>query len=158
VKDKNPTIRTVINKIDSVGEQSEFRTFEYEVLLGEDDMNVEVIEGGCSFKFDFSKVYWNSRLETEHKRLVDLFRPGEVVCDLMAGIGPFALPAGKKGVFVFANDLNPECYAYMKEGIVQNKVSTFHTFFLFLNSIIQASQRSILLQFSFDEWVSNQAL
>ena len=102
-------------------------------------MNVELIEGGCLFKFDFSKVYWNSRLETEHKRLVDLFQPGEVVCDLMAGIGPFALPAGKKGVFVFANDLNPECYAYMKKGITQNKVCVIHEILLCDNMTIQIS-------------------
>ena len=85
-------------------------------------MNVEVAEGGCNFKFDFSKVYWNSRLETEHKRLVGQFKSGEIVCDMMAGIGPFALPAGKKGVFVYANDLNPESYECLKEGIVRNKV------------------------------------
>jgi hypothetical protein len=43
------------------------------------------------------QVYWNSRLETEHKRLVSSFQPGEVVADIMAGIGPFAVPAGKHG-------------------------------------------------------------
>lgn len=43
------------------------------------------------------KVYWNSRLETEHKRLVDTFKAGQVVVDVMAGIGPFAIPAAQKG-------------------------------------------------------------
>lgn len=121
--DKNPHTRTVINKVENVGTGSEFRTFGYEVLNGPDDMNVELIEEKCLYKFDYSKVYWNSRLHTEHKRLVDKFNPGEVVCDVMAGIGPFALPAGKKGVFVYANDLNPESYKYLKDGIVKNKVS-----------------------------------
>ncbi len=46
------------------------------------------------------QVYWNSRLETEHKRLVDSFRPGEVVLDVMAGIGPFAIPAAQRGCTV----------------------------------------------------------
>ncbi|KAI0996047.1 tRNA (guanine(37)-N1)-methyltransferase [Podosphaera aphanis] len=123
--DKNPRIRTVINKIEDVGEQSEYRTFRYEVLAGPDDMNVELSEGGCVFKFDYSKVYWNSRLQTEHKRLVDAFNPGEVVVDVMAGIGPFALPAGKKKVFVWANDLNPESYKSLAEGIKRNKVDKF---------------------------------
>lgn len=85
-------------------------------------MNVEVREAECIFRFDYSKVYWNSRLHTEHERLVSLFEPGEVVCDVMAGIGPFAVPAGKRGVFVWANDLNPESYAYMKDAIATNKV------------------------------------
>ena len=120
--DKNPTVRTVINKTDDVGINSEYRTFGYEVLAGEDDMNIELREGDCTFQFDYSKVYWNSRLQTEHKRLVDSFEPGEVVCDVMAGIGPFAVPAGKKGVFVWANDLNPDSHDSMKVAIARNKV------------------------------------
>lgn len=86
-------------------------------------MNVEVSEENCTYKFEYSKVYWNSRLHTEHKRLVDSFQSGEVVCDVMAGVGPFALPAAKKGVFVWANDLNPVSYKYLEEGILRNKVS-----------------------------------
>jgi tRNA G37 N-methylase Trm5 len=105
-----------------VGTHSEYRTFGYEVLAGPDDMHVELSEENCIFRFDYSKVYWNSRLQTEHKRLVDSFSPGEVVCDVMAGIGPFAIPAGKKGVFVWANDLNPDSYAAMVEAINRNKV------------------------------------
>lgn len=123
--DKNPHIKTVINKIDNVGSENEFRTFAYEVLGGPDDLNVEVSEAGCVFKFDYSKVYWNSKLDTEHKRIAGLFKPGEVVADVMAGIGPFAVPAGKKGVFVWANDKNPESYRYLEDAIRKNKVSSF---------------------------------
>ena len=122
--DKNPHIKTVINKIDNVGSENEFRTFAYEVLGGPDDLNVEVSEAGCVFKFDYSKVYWNSKLDTEHKRIAGLFKPGEVVADVMAGIGPFAVPAGKKGVFVWANDKNPESYRYLEDAIRRNKVSS----------------------------------
>lgn len=121
LEDKNPHIRTVINKTKNVGTESEFRTFPYEVLAGPDDMNVELREGDCVFKFDYSKVYWNSKLEGEHRRLIELFKPGEVVCDVMAGIGPFAVPAGKKEVFVWANDYNPESTHYLKEAINRNK-------------------------------------
>ncbi|KAK3695472.1 Met-10+ like-protein-domain-containing protein [Podospora appendiculata] len=123
--DKNAQIRTVINKVDNVGEESEFRTFQYELLAGTDDMQVQLFEGNCVFEFDYSKVYWNSKLETEHRRLIDLFTPGEVVADVMAGIGPFAVPAGKRGVFIWANDMNPESYRYLSEAIAKNKVSQF---------------------------------
>ncbi len=120
--DKNPTVRTVINKVDEVGEQNEYRTFKYEVLAGNDNMNVEMWEEGCVFRFDYSKVYWNSRLNTEHRRVVDLFQPGEAVCDVMAGVGPFAIPAGKKRVFVWANDLNPNSHASLADAVKRNKV------------------------------------
>ncbi|ROT39739.1 Met-10+ like-protein [Sodiomyces alkalinus F11] len=125
ILDKNPKIRTVINKTDNVGTESQFRTFAYEVLAGPDDMDVEVKENDCTFAFDYSKVYWNSKLETEHSRLVKMFQPGEVVCDVMAGIGPFAVPSGKRGVFVFANDMNPESHRYLEKAIKRNKVDQY---------------------------------
>ncbi|KAI9888644.1 MAG: tRNA(m(1)G37)methyltransferase [Vezdaea aestivalis] len=123
--DKNPTIRTVINKIDNVGDESVYRTFKYEVLAGENNMNVEVHDGNCTFHFDYSKVYWNTRLNTEHHRIIDLFEPGDAVCDVMAGVGPFAIPAGKKQVFVWANDLNPDSYTSLTDAIERNKVKAF---------------------------------
>ena len=123
--DKNHVVRTVINKTDEVGEQNEYRTFSYELLAGEDNMNVEVSEENCTFRFDYSKVYWNTRLNTEHRRLVDKFKPGEAVCDVMAGVGPFGVPAGKKNVFVWANDLNPDSYKSLQDATERNKVSNF---------------------------------
>lgn len=120
--DKIPVVRTVINKIDDVGSDSEYRTFGYEFLAGDPDMKVEAKEQNCIFRFDYSKVYWNPRLNTEHQRLVDQFQPGEAVCDVMAGVGPFAIPAGKKHVFVWANDLNPESYSSLQANITTNKV------------------------------------
>jgi tRNA (guanine37-N1)-methyltransferase len=123
--DKNAAITTVIRKIDEVGEENEYRTFRYELLAGPDNLNVSVREQGCTFDFDYAKVYWNSRLNTEHERLVGQFNEGEAVCDVMAGIGPFAIPAGKKRVFVWANDLNPESFAALENGIKLNKTSRF---------------------------------
>lgn len=120
--DKNSSVRTVVNKTDNVGDESEYRTFSYEHLAGDPDMFVETKREDCIFRFDYSKVYWNSRLDTEHRRLIDLFQPGEAVCDVMAGVGPFSVPAGKKKVFVRANDLNPESYSSLLAAIEMNKV------------------------------------
>ncbi|KAI9846304.1 MAG: tRNA(m(1)G37)methyltransferase [Thelocarpon superellum] len=121
--DKNPSVTTVINKTNDVGTSSAYRTFGYEVLAGDSDLSVEVKEEGCTFRFDYAKVYWNSRLNTEHRRLVEIFRPGEAVCDIMAGVGPFAIPAAKKGVLVWANDLNPDSYNSLTDAIRRNNVS-----------------------------------
>ncbi|MCJ1351620.1 MAG: tRNA(m(1)G37)methyltransferase [Icmadophila ericetorum] len=125
IVDKNPNVRTVINKTEKVGMHSEYRTFSYEVLAGDPSMDVEVKEAECIFRFDYSKVYWNSRLSTEHERLVKRFCQGEAVCDVMAGVGPFAVPAGKQKVFVWANDLNPDSYESLVQAISVNKVLPF---------------------------------
>lgn len=127
LRDKNRNIKTVINKIDNVGEENEYRTFAYEVLAGPDDLNVEIKEGDCLFRFDYAKVYWNSRLNTEHRRLIDMFNAGDAVCDVMTGVGPFAVPAGRKGVFVWANDLNPDSCASLVDAVKRNKVTAEKT-------------------------------
>ncbi|CAO3664607.1 unnamed protein product [Rhizopus stolonifer] len=120
ILDKNKNIRTVVNKLNSI--DTTFRFFKMELLAGENNMIAEMKESGCKFKFDFSKVYWNSRLHTEHDRLIQLFKPKEYVCDVFAGVGPFAIPAAKKGSIVYANDLNPASFEWMKENIKSNKI------------------------------------
>lgn len=94
----------------------------FEVLAGENDMVTEVKQYGSTFKLDYSLVYWNSRLEHEHIRLVSQFQAGEVICDMFAGIGPFAIPAAQKGCIVYANDLNPDSIHYLKINAETNKV------------------------------------
>ena len=126
--DKNsPRIRTVVNKLGSI--DTKYRTFGMEVIAGNDKddggenswSDVLVKEEGCEYRLDFRKVYWNSRLGGEHRRLVKLIgkdasvraqdqdgggggdtssdkgvcetpKTSLVVADLMAGIGPFAIP------------------------------------------------------------------
>lgn len=121
--DKVASIETVVNKLDTI--DTKFRTFKMEVLAGRDDLIVHQTESGCKFAFNFSTVYWNSRLSTEHERIIKTFTPGEAVADVFAGVGPFAVPAGKKDVFVIANDLNPESYKYLLQNIKDNHVTDF---------------------------------
>ena len=102
-----------------------------EILAGRPDFVVETNESGCRFRFDFSKVFWNSRLQGEHARLVASFDKQDVICDGFAGVGPFAIPAAKKGCLgVFANDLNPasaeSCKENAKLNRVQNKVRCYN--------------------------------
>ncbi|KAI8379909.1 hypothetical protein EDC96DRAFT_434360 [Choanephora cucurbitarum] len=121
ILDKNKNITTVVNKTSNI--DATFRFFKMELLAGEDNMIAEVRESNCRFKFDFSKVYWNSRLHTEHDRLIQQFKPNDYVCDVFAGVGPFALPAAKRGAIVYANDLNPTSSYWMKENIKLNKIT-----------------------------------
>ncbi|XP_042064277.1 tRNA (guanine(37)-N1)-methyltransferase 2-like isoform X2 [Salvia splendens] len=122
IYDKNyPRIKTIVNKVGSI--TNEFRVPKFEVLAGDSDMVTEVKQYGATFKLDYSLVYWNSRLEHEHLRLISKFHTGDVVCDMFAGIGPFAIPAAQKGCQVYANDLNPDSVHYLNINAQTNKVS-----------------------------------
>lgn len=54
IVDKNPQLRTVINKLGSI--ENEFRVFQMEVLAGEAAFETEVKQHGARFKLDFSQV------------------------------------------------------------------------------------------------------
>jgi tRNA (guanine37-N1)-methyltransferase len=123
VLDKHrPQIRTVVNKTHSI--ETVYRCFPMELLAGDMDLVATVKENSCIFKLDFGKVYWNSRLYSEHERLVSLFfKKNEIIVDMFAGVGPFAIPAAKlKGAQVYANDLNPHSYTYLCENAKLNKI------------------------------------
>eukprot|EP00117_Sycon_ciliatum_P033048 scpid51087/ scgid25511/ tRNA (guanine(37)-N1)-methyltransferase; M1G-methyltransferase; tRNA [GM37] methyltransferase; tRNA methyltransferase 5 homolog len=119
---KNQIIRTVVNKTHSIN--NTFRTFNMEVLAGEQDTLVTHNENGCMFKFDFAKVFWNSRLCGEHQRIVEQLSRSDVVCDVFAGVGPFVIPAAKRGCRVYANDLNSESTASLTENCRLNHVAS----------------------------------
>jgi tRNA (guanine37-N1)-methyltransferase len=139
--DKNqPTIHTVVNKVGTI--ETEFRTFGMEVVAGNSAPGwslVQVKEERCIFELDFTQVYWNSRLAGEHKRLVSLIGKESrnhhpmTVLDLMAGVGPFAVPLtspahGYSHVTVHANDLNPSSYKYLVKNAQRNKCRNLHCY------------------------------
>ncbi|XP_074039801.1 tRNA (guanine(37)-N(1))-methyltransferase isoform X1 [Leptinotarsa decemlineata] len=118
--DKIPGCKSVVNKVNMI--DNTYRYFSMELLKGDNDMMTTVKENNCTFKFDFSKVYWNSRLCTEHERIVKLLKENDVLFDVFAGVGPFSIPAAKKKCFVYANDLNPDSFNWLKHNAKSNKV------------------------------------
>lgn len=119
--DKTPGARCVINKAQSI--DNTFRNFQIDLLMGDAEYHVETKENGVIFEFDFANVYWNPRLSTEHERLVKILSSNDVLYDVFAGVGPFAVPAGKKRVNVLANDLNPNSFKWLEHNVKRNKVS-----------------------------------
>uniref|UniRef100_A0A6S8SY41 tRNA (guanine(37)-N1)-methyltransferase n=1 Tax=Chaetoceros debilis TaxID=122233 RepID=A0A6S8SY41_9STRA len=160
VLDKNKGIQVCVNKTGTI--QNEFRTFPMETLADDRKLKtrndslgllVEVKEDGCRFQLDFEKVYWNSRLQFEHRRIVHYITGKErptnlkkrckdnkeekeklpekiIVADACAGIGPFAVPLTSQyeNVEVHANDLNPVSYDYLQKNAKLNKCANLKTY------------------------------
>ena len=121
ILDKNPSLSTVINKVGKI--DNIYRTYEMEILAGEENYNVEHKEGNVKFQFDLRKTYWSSRLQNERDRVLKILEKNQVLCDAFCGVGPLALRACKKGVQVYANDLNPDAYEYLNNNIKLNKLN-----------------------------------
>jgi tRNA (guanine37-N1)-methyltransferase len=149
LREKIPGIQVVVNKAANV--DGPYRIFAMEVLAAVPEYctQVRVRENGCIFHLDMSRVYWNSRLETEHRRVIESIsaRHGYVavaaannqasattrsinslaniiVADAFAGVGPFAIPLAKRGFSVYANDLNPEAVSYLERNISANRLAS----------------------------------
>lgn len=117
-----PRLRTVA--LDR-GVKGEFRVRELEVVAGVDELETTHQEYGIRLKVDPSKVYFNPRLANERMRIASEVQPGEVVVDMFAGVGPFAIMIAKssKAEAVFAIDINPDAIWYMMQNIHSNKVT-----------------------------------
>jgi len=122
LQDKLPNVRTVVNKASTI--DNTYRNFQLELICGEPEYQVETKENGVPFEFDFSKVYWNPRLSTEHERIVKMLQSGDVLYDVFAGVGPFSVPAAKKRCTVLANDLNPVSFHWLQHNAKRNKCLT----------------------------------
>jgi tRNA (guanine37-N1)-methyltransferase len=77
ILDKNPAIKTIVNKTGSI--ETVFRTFPMELLAGDNNYNVTLKESNARFSFNFGEVYWNSRLQMEHERLIKLINKTPVL-------------------------------------------------------------------------------
>lgn len=62
------------------------------------------------------------RLCTEHERISQKLNEGDVLYDVFAGVGPFAIPCAKKKAIVLANDLNPHSYKWLNHNVKLNKI------------------------------------
>ncbi|KAL3793400.1 hypothetical protein HJC23_001848 [Cyclotella cryptica] len=118
----HPTIRTVVNKQGEVG--GPYRTYHLDLLAGDDDYSVHVVEHGASLHFDLRKVYWCTRLEGERTYMIQQeFRPHQRIADAFCGVGALCIRAAmEKKCRVVANDWNPDAVAYCLESARRNGI------------------------------------
>lgn len=98
-----------------------FRTKNYRVVAGEKRTETVYRENGCVFLVDVEKAYFSPRLANERARVTSLVSPDEVVLDMFAGVGCFAVQVAKKAEKVIAVDVNPHAVEYMKKNVELNK-------------------------------------
>lgn len=113
-------IKTVC--VDS-GVVNEFRTRAVKIVAG--DKNTETLhkEYGLTFKVDVARAFFSPRLATERQVVAKQVKPGDVVIDMFAGIGPFSIIIARTSSpkVVYAIDLNPDAVELLKENIELNK-------------------------------------
>jgi tRNA (guanine37-N1)-methyltransferase len=115
-------IRTVLAKAGDIG--GVYRIRDYELIAGEHKTSAVHREFGCNYNVDVAKAYFSPRLSHEHKRVALQVQSGEVVVDLFAGVGPFAVLIGKQQpqARVYAVDLNPAAVELLERNVKANKV------------------------------------
>ena len=101
----------------------ELRTPRTETIAGS-DTETEVIEHGIRWRFDAARVMFAAGNRTERRRAGGLVRDGEVVIDLFAGIGYFAIPIARSGRAsrVVAVEKSPVSVRYLAENVQRNGV------------------------------------
>ncbi|MFX0024866.1 MAG: class I SAM-dependent methyltransferase family protein [Candidatus Hermodarchaeota archaeon] len=115
-------IKTVYEKKSEI--KGRFRLRELKLLSGKDKSETFHKENHCLFKLDIKKTYFTPRLVFERRRLsaYDL-KEHELIIDMFAGIGPFSIQLAKNNdVVIYAFDINPYAYKYLKENIELNKL------------------------------------
>lgn len=100
----------------------EYRTRELKVLAGKPTTRTEVTEHGRRYAVDLAGAYFSARLSTERQRVLDQVCDGEIVLDMFAGVGPFAITLAAKASLVVAADLNPLAVELMLENLAQNQI------------------------------------
>lgn len=112
-------IYTVLSKVEDVTGNA--RTARYEVILGKTTETVHH-EFGFAYRLDVARVFFNTRMAYERKRVTDQVEAGEQVFVPFAGVGPLVIPAATRGAEVTALEQNPDAVRWLNENIRLNHV------------------------------------
>lgn len=123
ILDVNPYVRMVLKKSSDVS--GPFRTRRFEVISGVGSTDTFHREFSCRFHLDVAEVYFNARLSHERMRVAQQVRNGDCVVDMFAGVGPYTVLIAKlrPSTRVYAIDINPAAFRYLKENILLNGVA-----------------------------------
>ncbi len=118
--DSDLPAKTIVNRASPI--EGELRIRQWDVLAGTDTETVHR-EYGCAFELDLAKMYFSPRLATERHRVVEQVQPDEHFFDMFAGVGPFVIPAAKRGAECVGVDLNADAIEYLRRNADRNGVA-----------------------------------
>jgi tRNA (guanine37-N1)-methyltransferase len=130
----------------------EYRTRELAILAGKPTTRTQVTEHGHRFTVDLAGAYFSARLSTERQCILEQVQECEVILDMFAGVGPFAITLAAKAALVVAADLNPQAIELMLENLTQNRAKNV------LPVLADARRLSFVLPWKFDRIVMNLPL
>jgi tRNA wybutosine-synthesizing protein 2 len=112
--------KTVV--LDVGGIRGPWRTPDVERVWGDGTETVHA-ENGVRYALDVARVMFASGNMAERRRMAEAVEPGEVVADLFAGIGYFALPMAVHGRprRVVACEVNPLAFRYLEQNVRLNR-------------------------------------
>ncbi|MFX0104034.1 MAG: class I SAM-dependent methyltransferase family protein [Candidatus Hodarchaeota archaeon] len=120
--DINKNVKTVYEKKSQI--KGKYRLRELAHLYGKDKYETIHKENDCFFKLDIKNTFFSPRLVFERQRISSSkIEQNEIIIDMFSGVGTFAIQIAKKNkVKVYAFDVNPNAYRYLKENIKLNKI------------------------------------
>ncbi len=119
----NSQVKSVYEKKSEIS--GKFRLRDLGLILGIENSETLYRENKTGYRLDVKKVFFSPRLNFERKRIShsDFFQDEKIV-DMFAGVGPFSIQIAKiNPVKIFAFDINPIAFRYMKENVEINKVN-----------------------------------
>ena len=122
VIDVNKNVLSVYEKGSEIKGSYRLRDLTY--LAGENNTETIHKENDCVFHLDVKSTYFSPRLVYERRRIAESrIQENEVIVDMFSGVGTFSIQIAKfHPVKIYAFDLNPNAYSFLKKNIGLNKL------------------------------------
>jgi tRNA (guanine37-N1)-methyltransferase len=115
----NKGLRTVLNKVSQT--HGDKRVVDFDLIAGNGTVTMHK-EFGFRYRLDVRRVFFNSHLGYERRRIASKARFGENILIPFCGVGPFVVPVAAKGARVLAIESNSDACGWLAENVRLNRV------------------------------------